>query len=80
MEPVARTIMNASSAADLEKQATRERERLQNSVSELAHRVRESVDPKRAVRTHLLFSATVCAVAGLVFGYMVAVPFTASRR
>ena len=72
--------MSAITASDLERQATRERERLQNTVSHLADRVRDTVDPKQIVRTHLLSTLVVCGIAALALGYLIAIPFTLSRR
>jgi len=72
--------MSAMSAADLERRATDERQRLQNTVSELATRVRETVDPVHVVRTHMLSALLVSGIVAFAFGYLVTVPFTLSHR
>ena len=55
----------------LELQAAEQRRRLHNTVVELRSTVRESVNVRKSVRTHLLPAAGAVAIVGLIMGYAI---------
>jgi hypothetical protein len=60
----------------LEEQATLQRQRLQQSVSELRSTVRERLDVQKAARTYVWPASAVAGVLALIVGYGIAGAFT----
>ena len=60
----------------LEARAAAQRERLQQSVSELRSTVRERLDVQKAARTHVWPASAVAGFIALVVGYGIAGAFT----
>jgi hypothetical protein len=68
--------MNTLPADNLEIRAADQRRRLQSSVHELKHRVREKLDVKRNISHHVLLASAVVGTLSLVLGYGFAGMFT----
>jgi hypothetical protein len=61
---------------DLELRAANQRQRLQDSVSELRSNVRERLDVQKAARTHVWPASAAAGLLALAFGYGIVGAFT----
>jgi hypothetical protein len=65
-------MTNPFSAEDLEQRAASQRQRLQESVSELRSTVRERLDVQKVARTYIWQASATVGLLALAAGYAVA--------